>query len=214
MKKKLKTQPANSITDDQVKKAKLEEPPDIKLEHTEPADCYDPKSIFITNLQPDVTEADLAAYFQGMGDIAKLTVLRDKMTGFSRGSAYLQFYDARSVTPALTLTNTYIRDSFVIVQKKKMPTNPPKQVVENNNVVIEEPDSIYVGNLDWRVDDYSLAQVFQFAGDIKRLTIMKKTSTAYIQFKEDYSVGEALNLNGYPLHGRELRVQRKRKLSN
>ena len=181
----------------------------------EVVDCYDPQSIFINNLKCDVTESDLAAHFHRIGDIAKVTVLRDRMTGFSRGAAYLQFYDGRCVAPALSLTNTYIRDSFIIVQRKKMPTNASKQQVgENNNVVTLEPDSIYVDNLDWKVDDVSLSQVFKFAGDIKRLTIMKNKSTAYIQFKENDSVREALYLNGYPLHGKELRVQRKRKLSN
>ena len=187
--------------------------PQVKAEPVEVVDCYDPQSIFINNLKCDVTESDLAAHFHRIGDIAKVTVLRDKMTGFSRGAAYLQFYDGRCVAPALSLTNTYIRDSFIIVHRKKMLTIPNQQV-ENNNVITEEPDSIYVGNLDWKVDDKSLSQIFKFAGEIKRLTIMKDKATAYIQFMEEGSATEALNLNGFPLHGKELRIERKRKLPN
>ena len=78
----------------------------------------------------------------------------------------------------------------------------------------EEQDSIYIGNLDWKVDNDSLAQIFKNTGDIKRLTIMKNKMAAYIQFKESDSVKEALVLDGFSLHGKELRIQRKRKLSN
>ena len=197
----------------QTKKKEVEDSLQIKQEQSDIDDCsYDPLSIFISNLKWDINESHLAGHFGSVGDIAKVTVLRDKMTGFSRGSAYLQFYQARSVGRALELTNTYIRDSFIIVHRKKMLI--PNQQAENNNVITEEPDSIYVGNLDWKVDDKSLSQIFKFAGEIKRLTIMKDKATAYIQFMEEGSATEALNLNGFPLHGKELRIERKRKLPN
>ena len=103
----------------------------------EVVDCYDPQSIFINNLKCDVTESDLAAHFHRIGDIAKVTVLRDRMTGFSRGAAYLQFYDGRCVAPALSLTNTYIRDSFIMVQRKKIPKTNKQEIAENNNLKIK-----------------------------------------------------------------------------
>ena len=72
------------------------------------------------------------------------------MTGFSRGSAYLQFYQAWSVGPALALTNTYIRDSFINVQKKKIPktNNQQLDVAENNNLKVKtEVNSNYIFKL-------------------------------------------------------------------
>ena len=77
----------------------------------------------------------------------------------------------------------------------------------------DEQDSIYVGNLDWKVDKHSLAEIFKNAGNIKRLTINKNKMSAYIQFQENDSVKDALVMDGFSLHGREMRIQRKRKLS-
>ena len=77
----------------------------------------------------------------------------------------------------------------------------------------DELDSIYVGNLDWKVDKDSLADIFKNAGNIKRLTIKKDKSSAFIQFQESDSVNDALVLDGFPLHGKEMRIQRKRKHS-
>ena len=120
-------------------KKEVEDPLYIKQEQSDVTDCYDPQSIFISNLKWDITESHLARHFGSVGDISKVTVLRDKMTGFSRGSAYLQFYQARSVGPALGLTNTYIRDSLIIVQRKKNPQTNNQQVdiAENNNIEIK-----------------------------------------------------------------------------
>ena len=227
----------------QTKKKEVEDCLQIKQEQSDVDDCsYDPLSIFISNLKWDINESHLAGHFGSVGDIAKVTVLRDKMTGFSRGSAYLQFYQARSVGRALELTNTYIRDSFIIVQRKKIPktNNQQLDITENNNLNIktevnfnifsiiethfishlfqaglteDEQDSIYVGNLDWKVDKHSLAEIFKNAGNIKRLTINKNKMSAYIQFQENDSVKDALVMDGFSLHGREMRIQRKRKLS-
>ena len=140
MKRKLKTTAAQTQT-----KKEVEDPDLIKQEQTEVSDRYDPQSIFVTNLKWDITECHLAAHFGSVGDISKVTVLRDKMTGFSRGSAYLQFYQAKSVGPALGLTNTYIRDSLIIVQRKKNPQTNNQQVdiAENNNIEIKTEVNIH-----------------------------------------------------------------------
>ena len=123
----------------QVKKKEVEEFLQMKQEESDVPDCYDPLSIFITNLRWDISESHLATHFGSVGGISKVTVLRDKMTGFSRGSAYMQFYQARSVGPALALTNTYIRDSFIIVQRKKIPqtNNQQLDLAENNNLQVK-----------------------------------------------------------------------------
>ena len=116
----------------ETKKKEVEEQSDVD-------DCYDPQSIFISNLKWDITESHLATHFGAVGDISKVTVLRDKMTGFSRGSAYLQFYQTSSVSEALAMTNSYLRDSFIIVQRKKIAktNNQPLDIAENNNIKIK-----------------------------------------------------------------------------
>ena len=109
MKRKLKTTAAQT-------KAEVEDPLHIKQEQSDVTDCYDPQSIFISNLKWDINESHLAGHFGSVGDIAKVTVLRDKMTGFSRGSAYLQFYQARSVGRAFKICRLEHNKRYLITQ--------------------------------------------------------------------------------------------------
>ena len=64
LKKKLKTTAA------QTKKKEVEETP----EEPDVGDCYDPLSIFVTNLKWDINESHLATHFGSVGDIAKGTL--------------------------------------------------------------------------------------------------------------------------------------------
>ena len=52
----------------------MEETLQVKQEEPDVSDCYDPLSIFVTNLKWDINESHLAAHFGSVGDIAKATL--------------------------------------------------------------------------------------------------------------------------------------------
>lgn len=46
--------------------------------------------IFVGNLSHDVTDADLRKTFEAFGEVASATVLKDKLTGGSRGFGFVE----------------------------------------------------------------------------------------------------------------------------
>ncbi|KAL3521361.1 hypothetical protein ACH5RR_019510 [Cinchona calisaya] len=81
----------------------------------------------------------------------------------------------------------------------------------------EEADarSIYVGNVDYECTPEEVQQHFQSCGTVNRVTILtdqfgQPKGFAYVEFVETAAVQNALMLNESEMHGRQLKVMRKR----
>ena len=79
----------------------------------------DPLSIYIGNLDHRVTSLDLASHFHSVGEVEKVTVLRNKDTGEHRGAAYVQFKDLRGLKRALSLDGCFIAGKNVRIKRKR-----------------------------------------------------------------------------------------------
>lgn len=81
----------------------------------------------------------------------------------------------------------------------------------------EEADSrsIYVGNVDYECTPEEVQHHFQSCGTVNRVTILtdqfgQPKGFAYVEFVETEAVQNAIMLNESELHGRQLKVMRKR----
>ncbi len=61
--------------------------------------------IFVGNLNPQVTEADLRALFEPLGEIARLEIVKDRYTGDSRGFAFIEMPDEGQAKAAIEKLN-------------------------------------------------------------------------------------------------------------
>lgn len=59
------------------------------------------RSIFVNGFDPRTTEADLRLFFNQCGTISRITLLKDKITGQNKGSAYLEFDTPEQAQAAL-----------------------------------------------------------------------------------------------------------------
>merc|ERR1719427_2169084 len=184
-------------------------------EHEDEGDV-DPYSVYVGNLPVVATSLQLASHFHTLGRISKLTLLRDKVTGVSKGAAYIMFPERHQATAALALHGSRLAGNIIKVVKKK------KQLVgeQNNNLTGgkldcidgHEPTSVFVGNINLDTTTEELSELFKETGELKRVTILKDKLTgkpkpaAYIEFTESWAVEEALGLNGALLKGNELKV--------
>ena len=80
---------------------------------------YDEDSVYVGNMKALTSEVDLANHFFNAGDISRLTILKDKITGYRRPAAYIQFKDSNSVRVALGLNGSYLNGNVLVVKKKK-----------------------------------------------------------------------------------------------
>ncbi|XP_019172261.1 PREDICTED: polyadenylate-binding protein 3-like isoform X2 [Ipomoea nil] len=79
-----------------------------------------------------------------------------------------------------------------------------------------EPLSVFVGNVDYACTVDEVHQHFEGCGTVNRVTILsdkygQPKGFAYVEFVDEEAVQEALSLNESQLHGRKLKVMRKRK---
>lgn len=79
---------------------------------------FDNTSIYVSNIDHCASDSELAGHFRDVGDIARLTRLKNKATGYNTGNAYIQFKQASSVGWALELNGSYLRDSCLSIQRK------------------------------------------------------------------------------------------------
>ena len=75
-------------------------------------------SVYIGNIEVLTSEADLENHFQSAGDISRLTILRDKVTGL-RTSAFIQFKNPKSVERALELNGSSLRGKNLFIKRKR-----------------------------------------------------------------------------------------------
>jgi RNA recognition motif-containing protein len=65
------------------------------------------RKLFVGNLPFQTTEADLETLFAGSGDVAAVTVMRDRETGRARGFAFVEMATDEGATHAIdTLNNS------------------------------------------------------------------------------------------------------------
>uniref|UniRef100_T1IVZ2 RRM domain-containing protein n=1 Tax=Strigamia maritima TaxID=126957 RepID=T1IVZ2_STRMM len=91
--------------------AKIENQRDQKTERNS-------RSIFIGNISFKATTEDLRRHFVGCGTIILVTIVSNKVTGYSRGFAYMEFADVDSVSLALALDGSICLKRTIRVQAK------------------------------------------------------------------------------------------------
>ena len=177
-------------------------------------------TIFVSNIDPNVTQLDLAAHFQIVGDIKKLTLGKDPETGFRNGEAFIQFKNEASVENALTLDESTLGGSVLKVTRK-VSYSPSFAADSNGNNRGEshdyDLDSIYIANIPDTTTDLDIIDHFKDVGAITRMTRLRDKRTGfpkpcgYIQFLDPNSVESALKYNGSFLRGNQIHIAKKRK---
>ncbi|GFU27524.1 hypothetical protein TNCV_282581 [Trichonephila clavipes] len=76
----------------------------------------DPKAtIFVGRLNPITEENALKKVFSSFGDIKRLRLVRDIVTGFSKGYAFIEYYDKYDAARAVREADIVIDDKEVLV---------------------------------------------------------------------------------------------------
>ncbi|GFW38526.1 hypothetical protein TNCV_3286431 [Trichonephila clavipes] len=76
----------------------------------------DPKAaIFVRRLNPITEEDALKKVFSSFGDIKRLRLFRDIVTGFSKGYAFIEYYDKYDAARAVREADIVIDDKEVLV---------------------------------------------------------------------------------------------------
>ena len=92
------------------------------------------KKVYVGNLNPDTDEIRLKDFFEDIGDIEHVSLVRDKSTGDSRGFAFITFMDPEDAEYTLSMnghvldgSTISINEAFERKQRNQHQQGPPSR---------------------------------------------------------------------------------------
>lgn len=105
-------------TDSSEEKPKLSKEDYLKIQKE-----TDARSVFVGNVDYSSTNEELHDFFKPVGEINRVTILRDRFSGHPKGFAYVEFASVESIPKALELSGSEFKGRPLDVTPKR--TNIP-----------------------------------------------------------------------------------------
>ncbi|CAA7404046.1 unnamed protein product [Spirodela intermedia] len=161
-----------------------------------------PTSLYVGDLQLDVTEDQLLAMFARIGVIASIRICRDAVTGASLGYAYVNFVSSEDAICALeALNHTAVNGKPIRIMWSHRDSDVRKSGIGN----------LFVKNLAESIDSIKLQEIFSRFGKILSCKVAtspggKSKCHGYVQFDTQESANAALQeLHEACIEGKKIR---------
>lgn len=184
------------------------------------------KRCFVGNLPFAITEPKLCDHFRRVGaSVADIFWVTDKMTQKFYGSSFVTFETPEGAQNAIKkpgklmgrklrveLCPAKVTGPSTLRDRKK---NAMKKMAPVKAELSEKPDgcrTIYLGNLNYHVDDEKMREFFKADGEIVKFRWLTHKDTGnfkgsgYAEFTEEAGVDNAVLKNGTIFMGRPIRI--------
>lgn len=157
--------------------------------------------MFIGGLNWETTEDSMRRYFEQFGPVVACTIMRDPVTGRSRGFGFLTFAEASSVN--VVMVKEHHLDGKIIDPKRAIP-RPDAGTVRN--------DKIFVRHVPPTMDFYKFKEYFSQFGGIVDSNLMMDRETGqhrgfgFVTYEDPGSVQTVLSQQ-HEWDGQELEVK-------
>lgn len=193
---------SSSDSDAEEKPAKAEEK---SADAEAVSDEHDGKlELFVQGLSFDTTEESLREFFGSFGNLSKCKLL--SAGGVSKGKAFVEFEDHKVARKALAGTNQQDLDGRTIwVEFSGQAAGGYKPQGDG------EVNTIFVGNLGFRTEQWSIEEFFKGCGTITSVRIAqdengRSRGFAHVEFGTNGEAVKGMELAGQSLDGREVRL--------
>lgn len=155
-----------------VKKAKAQ-PDSAKSQ----SDSSKSSSLFVGNLSWNVDDKALFEAFESFEDLTSARVVTDKNTGRARGFGYVDFGNPDAAEKALEAMKGTMLDGRplnVDFSAPKAPgefKTPGDRAKKYGDVLSEESDTLFVGNIPFEVDESAISELFEDVAKVKNLRL-------------------------------------------
>jgi len=164
---------------------------------------FQSSSLYIGDIDPDVTEANLFEIFNAIGPVASIRVCRDLITRRSLGYAYVNFHNVQDAEKAIEEKNNgLIKDRPCRIMWTQRDPSLRKSGKGN----------IFIKNLDASIDHKTLHDTFAQFGQILSCKIeldekQQSKGYGYIQFATQEAAEKSMQMvNGMMLNGKKVFV--------
>ena len=203
--------------DDEPKERKRErsgsfEPKAKDPEPTE--DERDRRTVFVQQLAARLRTRELIQFFEKIGPVKEAQIVKDRVSGRSKGVGYVEFREESSVQPAIQLTGQKLLGIPIIAQLTEAEKNRQARTTtaSNGNQNSIPFHRLYVGNIHFSITEQDLQNVFEPFGALEFVQLQKEEQGrsrgyGFVQFQDPDQAREALEkMNGFELAGRPIRV--------
>ncbi|KAG0648948.1 RNA-binding rsd1 [Hyphodiscus hymeniophilus] len=187
-----------------------------KREGTPPLteDERDRRTVFVQQLAARLRTKELIGFFEKVGPVKEAQIVKDRVSGRSKGVGYVEFKNEESVPAAIQLTGQKLLGIPIIAQLTEAEKN---RQVRNPEATGSNPNQIpfhrlYVGNIHFSITESDLQNVFEPFGELEFVQLQKEEQGrsrgyGFVQFRDPNQAREALEkMNGFDLAGRPIRV--------
>eukprot|EP01080_Neovahlkampfia_damariscottae_P004806 gene4806-8392_t len=178
-------------------------------DHTLTDEQREKRTIFVYNLSVETNEKQIALFFNKVGRIRDVKLIKDRFTNRSKGFGFVEFTEASSVEEALRLTGKKLDDHTVMVKTSDADKNLTHGK-DPNAVVLPQKTArritqLFVSGIPSCITEEDLKNLFETLGKVVYVSIDKseeETKTGWIKYKtpEDAKKG-LIKINNLDLGG-------------
>ncbi|KAF2683869.1 splicing factor, CC1-like protein [Lentithecium fluviatile CBS 122367] len=181
-------------------------------------DDRDKRTIFVQQISQRAETRHLRAFFERVGPVVEAQIVKDRVTGRSKGVGYVEFRNEESVKEAIELTGQKLKGVPIIAQLTEAEKNRASRTTGeggaapgNNGAPFHR---LFVGNIHFSVTEKDLEEIFIPYGQLEQVTLQRDTDNptrskgyGFVQFVDPNHAKTALQeMNGFELAGRQIRV--------
>ncbi|KIX07391.1 uncharacterized protein Z518_02044 [Rhinocladiella mackenziei CBS 650.93] len=177
-------------------------------------DERDRRTVFVQQLAARLRTKELIQFFEKVGPVKEAQIVKDRVSGRSKGVGYVEFKNEESVPLAIQMTGQKLLGIPIIAQlteaeKNRQARNPEATSGNHNSIPFHR---LYVGNIHFSITEQDLQNVFEPFGELEFVQLQKEEGGrsrgyGFVQFRDPNQAREALEkMNGFDLAGRPIRV--------
>ncbi|KJZ80322.1 hypothetical protein HIM_00172 [Hirsutella minnesotensis 3608] len=178
-------------------------------------DERDRRTVFVQQLANRLRTEKLKRFFEeNAGPVNEAQIVKDRISGRSKGVGYVEFKAEESVQKALQLTGRPLEGIPIIVRVTEAEKN--RQVRKTDEAGGQNSATsfhrLYIGNIHFNVTQEDLEAVFEPFGELEFAQLQmdenkRSKGFGFVQYKDSANAREALEkMNGFELAGRPIRV--------
>ncbi|KAL9261279.1 RNA-binding protein CP33, chloroplastic-like protein [Drosera capensis] len=180
----------------------------------------DGRLIYVGNLPYTMTASELAEILSEAGEVKSAEIMYDRITGRSRGFAFVKMGSIRDVIAAIKMFNeSQIGGRTVEVSMPEVPQGRKRKFTKptirvSSQRFVDTPHKLYVGNLPWTLTSEALRDVFARQPGLVSAKIVYEWETGksrgygFVTFRSAEDAKAALAaMDGAEVEGRYLKVR-------